>query len=174
MSGVTEISFLCDKAILPTTTNAQVGRRASDFVQVGQHPGKRRSTISADFSSENAVRGTEEDAANGRAAAASGGMADRFKNDREPLPLPIVRLQAVGQVYPVAWVYAHCQSPTAKMFHFKVPIILLHAYSRYPSIDRNRRTLSLYARSKDRSRVAISEWFQPNDFRPYARRLFHA
>jgi hypothetical protein len=35
MSGVTEISFLCDKAILQTTAKAQVGRRASDFVQVG-------------------------------------------------------------------------------------------------------------------------------------------
>ena len=49
--------------------------------QVGQHPGKRRSTISADFSSEKVVRGTEEDAANGSVAAASVGMADRFKND---------------------------------------------------------------------------------------------
>ena len=34
-SGVTEISFLCDNAIFQTATNAQVGRRASDFVQVG-------------------------------------------------------------------------------------------------------------------------------------------
>jgi hypothetical protein len=38
MSGVTEISFLCDKAILQTTAKAQVGRRASDFVQVGLSP----------------------------------------------------------------------------------------------------------------------------------------
>jgi len=38
MSGVTEISFLCDKAILQTTAIAQVGRRASDFVQVGLRP----------------------------------------------------------------------------------------------------------------------------------------
>jgi hypothetical protein len=34
MSGVTEISFLCDNATFQTTTTAQVGRRASDFVQV--------------------------------------------------------------------------------------------------------------------------------------------
>jgi hypothetical protein len=39
MSVVTEISFLCDNAIFQSTTNAQVGRRASDFVQVGLHQG---------------------------------------------------------------------------------------------------------------------------------------
>jgi len=35
MSIVTEISFLREKVIPQTTTNAQVGRPASDFVQVG-------------------------------------------------------------------------------------------------------------------------------------------
>jgi hypothetical protein len=38
MSVVTEISFLCNNPILQTTTNAQVGRRASGFVQVGLCP----------------------------------------------------------------------------------------------------------------------------------------
>jgi hypothetical protein len=38
MSVVTEISFLCNNPILQTTTNAQVGRRASGFVQVGLRP----------------------------------------------------------------------------------------------------------------------------------------
>ena len=41
MSVVTENSFLCDNTILQTTTKAQVGRRVSGFVQVGQGDGDR-------------------------------------------------------------------------------------------------------------------------------------
>src|SRR6516164_9786795 len=63
MSVVTEISFLRDKVTPQTTTNAQVGRRASDFVQVGittgigSAPRPRRTRNHARFSF--LIRGTD-------------------------------------------------------------------------------------------------------------------